>query len=228
MRRVKIAPSILAADQADLKGEILKVQEAGADMIHVDVADGHFAPNISMGPDTVRSIRKVTRLPLDVHLMITDPVKFAGPFVSAGSDVVTVHAESVDEKQVVQLSGLMRQSGRKFGIALKPATPLPHWFKGRLQDIDLLLVLSVNPGFPGQAFMPEVLPKLEKAVEIADSMDLEVEVDGGVDSENTPAIVKAGATVLVAGASIFRRGDVKSALQTIKRAAEKSLEEVSA
>ncbi len=228
MRRIKIAPSILAADQADLKSEILKVQEAGADMIHVDVADGHFAPNISMGPDTVRSIRKVTKLPLDVHLMITDPAKFAEPFLSAGSDVVTVHAESVDEKQVLNLSELVREKGRKFGIALKPPTPIPHWFKNHLQDIDLLLVLSVNPGFPGQAFMPEVLPKVEGALEIADSIDLEVEVDGGVDRENAPAIVKAGATVLVAGASIFRRGEVRSALQSIKRAAEKSLHEVSA
>ncbi len=227
MRRAKIAPSILAADQADLKSEILKVQEAGADMIHVDVADGHFAPNISMGPDTVRSIRKVTRLPLDVHLMITDPVKFAEPFLAAGSDVVTVHAESVDEKQVAGLSELLREKGRKFGIALKPATPLPHWFKDHLQNIDLLLVLSVNPGFPGQAFMPEVLPKVERAVEIVGSMDLEIEVDGGVDRENASDIVEAGATVLVAGASIFRRGDVKSALQAIRRAADKSLQEVS-
>ncbi len=228
MRRVKIAPSILAADQADLKGEILKVQEAGADMIHVDVADGHFAPNISMGPDTVQSIRKVTRLPLDVHLMITDPVKFAEPFLAAGSDVVTVHAESIDEKQVVNLSELVREKGRKFGSALKPATPLPHWFKAHLQDIDVLLLLSVNPGFPGQVFMPEVLLKVERAVEIADDMEIDVEVDGGVNSENAPSIVKAGATVLVAGASIFRKEDVKSALQNIKRAAEKSLHEVSA
>ncbi len=228
MRRVRIAPSILAADQADLKGEILKVQGAGADMIHVDVADGHFAPNISMGPDTVRSIRRVTKLPIDVHLMITDPVKFAEPFLAAGSDVVTVHAEAVDEKQVLGLSELIREKGRKFGIALKPATPLPYWFENHLPDIDLLLVLSVNPGFPGQAFMPEVLPKVERAVGIAGSADFDVEVDGGVDGENAPAIVKAGATVLVAGASIFRRGDVKSALQTIKRTAEKSLQEVSA
>jgi len=228
MNRVKIAPSILAADHADLKGEILKAQEAGADMIHVDVADGHFAPNISMGPDTVRSIRKVTKLPLDIHLMISDPEKFAEPFLTAGSDIVTVHTEVVNERQVARLSEVVREQGRKFGIALKPATPIPTWFRNQLNDIDLLLVLSVNPGFPGQAFMPEVLPKVKSAVKMADSADFEVEVDGGVDQENVPTIIKAGATVLVAGASIFRKGDVKSALKQMRAVAERSLQELSA
>ena len=228
MRRVKIAPSILAADHADLKGEIHKVEDAGADMIHVDVADGHFAPNISMGPDTVKAIRKVTRLPLDVHLMISDPLTFAEPFLAAGSDIVTAHAEALPENQVSFLSEVVREGGRKFGIALKPATPIPHWFKQHLEEIDLLLVLSVNPGFPGQAFMPDALPKVRKAVELADSADLEVEVDGGVDQENAATIVKAGATVLVAGASIFRRGDVKSALQAMRLVVDRSIQEVSA
>ncbi len=228
MNRVKIAPSILAADHADLKGEILKAQEAGADMIHVDVADGHFAPNISMGPDTVRSIRKVTKLPLDIHLMISDPEKFAEPFLTAGSDIITVHAEVVNEKQVARLSELVRERGRKFGIALKPATPIPTWFRNQLNDIDLLLALSVNPGFPGQAFMPEVLPKVKNAVKMVDSADLEIEVDGGVDQENASSIVKAGATVLVAGASIFRKSDVKSALKQMRAVADRSLQEVSA
>ena len=228
MNRVKIAPSILAADHADLKGEILRVQEAGADMIHVDVADGHFAPNISMGPDTVRSIRKVTKLPLDVHLMISEAEKFAEPFLNAGSDIITVHAEVVNEKQVARLSEFVRERGRKFGIALKPATPIPTWFRNQLNNIDLLLVLSVNPGFPGQAFMPEVLPKVKSAVKMADSADFEVEVDGGVDQENASTIVKAGATVLVAGASIFRKSDVKSALKQMRAVADRSLQEVSA
>lgn len=228
MNRVKIAPSILAADHADLKGEILRVQEAGADMIHVDVADGHFAPNISMGPDTVRSIRKVTKLPLDVHLMISDPEKFAEPFLTAGGDIITVHAEVVNEKQVARLSEFVRERGRKFGIALNPATPIPTWFRNQLNDIDLLLALSVNPGFPGQAFMPEVLPKVKNAVKMVDSADLEIEVDGGVDQENASSIVKAGATVLVAGASIFRKSDVKSALREMRAVADRSLQEVSA
>lgn len=228
MNRVKIAPSILAADHSDLRGEILKVQDAGADMIHVDVADGHFAPNITMGPDTVRSIRKVTTLPLDVHLMISDPEKFAEPFLSSGSDILTVHAEVVDDRQATRLSKLVREGGRRFGIAIKPSTPLPRWVEDRLLDIDLLLVLAVNPGFPGQAFMPEVLPKVKNAAQMAERGDLEVEVDGGVEHGNVATIVKAGATVLVAGASIFRKGDVKSALQGMRAVADKSLQEVSA
>lgn len=197
-------------------------------MIHVDVADGHFAPNISMGPDTVRSIRKVTKLPLDVHLMISDPEKFAEPFLTAGGDIITVHAEVVNEKQVARLSEFVRERGRKFGIALKPVTPIPTWFRNQLTDIDLLLALSVNPGFPGQAFMPEVLPKVKNAVKMVDSADLEIEVDGGVDQENASSIVKAGATVLVAGASIFRKSDVKSALREMRAVADRSLQEVSA
>ena len=220
MSRVKIAPSILAADQADLRGEILKVQEAGADMIHVDVADGHFAPNISMGPDTVRSIRRVTKLPLDVHLMISDPGKFAELFLAAGSDIVTVHVETVDRKQVEMLSRLIKGQGRKFGIALKPSTAIPDWFEEELDKVDLLLLLSVNPGFPGQAFMPEVLPKVEAAAKMGSSAGLEVEVDGGVDQQNAPEIVRAGTTVLVAGASIFRRPDAGIALRDIRTVAE--------
>ena len=228
MNRIKIAPSILAADHADLKGEILKVQEAGADMIHVDVADGHFAPNISMGADTVQALRKVTELPLDVHLMISDPEKFTESFLVAGSDILTVHAEAIDRKRVMKLSEIVRKRGRKFGVALKPATPMPEWFEDHQNNIDLLLILSVNPGFPGQAFMPEVLPKVRAAARMADSSQFEVEVDGGVDQSNASTIVRAGATVLVAGASIFRKADIKSALKEMRRVVDRSLQEVSA
>lgn len=226
MSRVKIAPSILAADQADLKSEIAKVEQAGADMIHVDVADGHFAPNISMGPDTVRSIRLVTNLPLDTHLMISEPEKFVEPFLKAGSDIITVHGEVVAPEQFTRLSKLIRSKGKKVGLALKPSTPLPDWFKPRLNDVDLLLVLSVNPGFPGQRFMPEVLPKVQTAAKLATNHTFEIEVDGGVDQENASRIVKAGATTLVAGASIFRRDDVKSALNSLRTAANQTLQEV--
>ncbi len=221
MNRVKIAPSILAADHADLKGEIRKVEEAGADMIHIDVADGHFAPNISMGPDTVRSVRKVTHLPLDVHLMISEPEKFVDAFLTAGSDILTVHAEVVSSQQVSKLSGLFREKGRKLGIAVKPSSPIPSWFKPQLGSVDLFLVLSVNPGFPGQRFMPEVLTKVQGMAKYARQNGLEIEVDGGVDRENAPTIVSAGATTLVAGASIFRRNDVKSALLELRAATER-------
>jgi ribulose-phosphate 3-epimerase len=221
MNRVKIAPSILAADHADLKGEIRKVEEAGADMIHIDVADGHFAPNISMGPETVRSVRKVTRLPLDVHLMISEPENFVDAFLAAGSDILTVHAEVVNAQRVSQLSGLFREKRRELGIAIKPSSPIPSWFKPQLDSINLFLVLAVNPGFPGQRFMPEVLAKVQSIAKYARDNGLEIEVDGGVDKENAPTIVSAGATTLVAGASIFRRNDVKSALLEIRAATER-------
>ena len=226
--KVKIAPSILAADQADLKNEVAKVEVAGADMIHVDVSDGHFAPNISMGPDTVKSLRHVTRLPLDVHLMIEEPEKFLARFLDAGSDVVTVHAEVVDENRLRDFSRTVHSAGKKLGLALKPSTTLPSWFQARLENIDLLLILSVNPGFAGQQFMPSVLPKLAESIKLVGDRQLEFEVDGGVDQRNAAQIVKVGATVLVAGASIFRKGDVKSALQEIRIVTNRTIREVPA
>jgi ribulose-phosphate 3-epimerase len=228
MKRVKIAPSILAADHADLKGEISRVEEAGADMIHVDVADGHFAPNISLGPDTVRAIRKVTKLPLDTHLMITNPEKFYEPFLSAGSDIITVHAEAASRSFLNKLSKEVHQKDKKLGLALKPSTPVPSWLGKNDNSFDVILALSVNPGFPGQSFMPSVLPKVRKIAKLAESGDLDVEVDGGVDQENASVIVQAGATVLVAGASIFRKGDVKSALENMRAVIQRTRREVPA
>ncbi len=228
MKGVKIAPSILAADHADLKGEIARVEEAGADMIHVDVADGHFAPNISLGPDTVRAIRKVTKLPLDVHLMITNPEKFYEPFLSAGSDIITVHAEATSRSFLNKLSKEVHQKDKKVGLALKPSTSIPSWLGKETNHFDVILVLSVNPGFPGQAFMPSVMPKVRKIAKLADSGELDVEVDGGVDEENASGIVEAGATVLVVGASIFRKGDVKSALQNLRTVIQRTRREVPA
>ncbi len=226
--KVKIAPSILAADQTDLKNEVAKVEMAGADMIHVDVSDGHFAPNISLGPDTVKSLRQVTTLPLDVHLMIEEPEKFLDRFIDAGGDIVTVHAEVVDENRLLDFSRTAHSAGKKLGLALKPSTPLPSWFQARLDDIDLVLILSVNPGFAGQQFMPSVLPKLAESVELIGDRELEIEVDGGVDQKNAAQIVKAGATVLVAGASIFRKGDVKTAIQQIRDVSDRTIREVPA
>ena len=228
MKGVKIAPSILAADHADLKGEISRVEEAGADMIHVDVADGHFAPNISLGPDTVRAIRKVTKLPLDIHLMITNPEKFYDPFLSAGSDIITVHAEATSRSFLNKLSKEVHQKDKKLGLALKPSTPIPSWLRKDDNLFDVILALSVNPGFPGQAFMPSVMPKVRKIAKLVESGDLDVEVDGGVDQENASVIVEAGATVLVAGASIFRKGDVKSALENMRAVIQRTRREVPA
>ena len=228
MSGVKIAPSILAADQADLKGEIRRAEDAGADMIHVDVTDGHFAPNISLGPDTVNAIRRVTRLPLDIHLMITNPEKFYEPFLSAGSDIITVHAEAASRSLLHKLSKEIRQKDKKVGLALKPATSIPSWLRTETNPFDVVLILSVNPGFPGQSFMQSVLPKVRKVAKLADSTGLDVEVDGGVDQENASTIVEAGATVLVAGASIFRKGDVKSALQNMRAVTQRTRREVPA
>ncbi len=219
MSGVKIAPSILAADQADLKGEIGRVEEAGADMIHVDVTDG---------PDTVNAIRRVTRLPLDIHLMITNPEKFYEPFLSAGSDIITVHAEAASRSLLHKLSKEIRQKDKKVGLALKPATSIPSWLRTETNPFDVVLILSVNPGFPGQSFMQSVLPKVRKVAKLADSTGLDVEVDGGVDQENASTIVEAGATVLVAGASIFRKGDVKSALQNMRAVTQRTRREVPA
>ncbi len=226
--RVKIAPSILAADQSDLKTEVARAEEAGADMIHVDVTDGHFAPNISLGPDTVRALRRVTSLPLDVHLMIEEPSKFIGPFLEAGSDILTVHAEVVDEPNLAVLARTVHSKGKMLGLALKPSTPIPSWFQSQAENLNLVLILSVNPGFAGQQFMPSVLPKVQKAVQLSGSRNLEVEVDGGVDLKNAAQIVNAGATTLVAGASIFRRGDVRMALKEMRAVAEGKVREVSA
>src|SRR5437016_8412776 len=167
MSGVKIAPSILAVDHADLKGEIRRVEDAGADMIHVDVTDGHFAPNISLGPDTVNAIRKVTRLPLDIHLMITNPEKFYEPFLSAGSDIITVHAEAASRSLLYKLSKEIHQKDKKMGLALKPATSIPSWLRMETNPFDVVLILSVNPGFPGQAFMPSVLPNVSKVATLA-------------------------------------------------------------
>src|SRR5215472_7605321 len=226
MKQVKIAPSILAADHADLKGEIARVEAAGADMIHVDVSDGHFAPNISLGPDTVRAIRKVTRLPLDVHLMITNPEKFYEAFLNAGGDIIIVHAEAASRSFLNKLSKELHSKDKRLGLAVKPTTPIPSWLKRESNPFDVILLLSVNPGFPGQSFIPSVLPKVGKVATLIDSAGIDVEVDGGVDQENASRIVDAGATVLVAGASIFRKGDVKSALQTMRTNAGRQKSEV--
>ncbi|HZD12197.1 MAG TPA: ribulose-phosphate 3-epimerase, partial [Candidatus Binatus sp.] len=220
---VKIAPSILAADQANLAAEVKRVEGAGADMIHVDVTDGHFAPNISMGPDTVRSLRRITTLPLDVHLMIEEPGMFLESFLEVGSDIVTVHAEVVDEKKILEFAKTVHSEGKRIGLALKPATPIPSWFKSQSRDLDLLLILCVNPGFAGQKFMTHVLPKLHDAITFAGRGNgLEIEVDGGVDQTNAGLIAKSGASILVAGASIFQRNDVENALRELRHQAEKA------
>ena len=198
----QIAPSILSADFSRLGEEIKAVEKAGADLIHVDVMDGHYVPNITIGPGVVASLRKTTGLPFDVHLMIEEPDRYIDAFAEAGSDIVTVHAEAVIHlhRTVHYIKG----RGIKAGVSLNPSTPL-SCIEEILPDIDLLLIMTVNPGFGGQTFIPGTLPKIRKAREQVRSLGLAtaIEVDGGVTPDNIGSLAEAGADIFVAGAAIF-------------------------
>jgi ribulose-phosphate 3-epimerase len=198
----QIAPSILSADFSRLGEEIKAVEKAGADLIHVDVMDGHYVPNITIGPGVVSSLRKTTGLPFDVHLMIEDPDRYIDAFVDAGSNIITVHAEAVIHlhRTVHYIKG----KGVKVGVSLNPSTPLAC-VEEILPDIDLLLIMTVNPGFGGQKFISGMLPKIRKARELAQTRGLKmaIEVDGGVTAENIGTLAEAGADIFVAGAAIF-------------------------
>ena len=209
----KIAPSILSADFSRLGDEILAVEDAGVDLIHVDVMDGHFVPNITIGPPVVASIKKTARVPLDVHLMIDDPDKYIQSFADAGSDIITVHAEAT--VHLHRTVHLIRKLGAKAGVALNPATPLAD-IEQVIGDIDLLLIMTVNPGFGGQKFIESMLPKIRKARDMIDgaSPDVLLEVDGGITLQNIGAAEKAGVDIFVAGSSIFLSEDYK---QTIRK-----------
>jgi len=198
----QIAPSILSADFSRLGEEIKAVEKAGADLIHVDVMDGHYVPNITIGPGVVASLRKTTKLPFDVHLMIEAPDRYIDAFVDAGSNIVTVHAEAVTHlHRTVQY---IKAKGARAGVSLNPSTPLAC-IEEILPDIDLLLIMTVNPGFGGQKFIPGTLPKIRKARELAQARGLKmaIEVDGGVTVENIGTLSDAGADIFVAGAAVF-------------------------
>ena len=209
----QIAPSILSADFSRLGDEIKAVERAGADLIHVDVMDGHYVPNITIGPGVVAALRKTTKLPFDVHLMIEDPDRYIDAFVDAGSNILTVHTEAVIHlhRTVHYIKG----KGVKAGVSLNPSTPLGS-IEEILPDIDLLLIMTVNPGFGGQKFISSMLPKIRKAKEIIQEkrLGLSIEVDGGVTPENIGALAQEGADIFVAGASIFGS---PSYIETIKK-----------
>ncbi len=215
---IKLAPSILSADFACLGEQIAEVARAGADYIHVDVMDGHFVPNITIGAPVVASIRPVTSLPLDVHLMIEHPERYISDFINAGADIITVHVEASSH-----LNGtirLIKELGAKAGVSLNPPTPLSA-VDEFIHHVDLVLIMSVNPGFGGQSFIPETLPRIANMRKIIDSRKpgVELEVDGGINADNAPDIVEAGATVLVAGNSIFKsREGISRALQKLREA----------
>ncbi|MBW2649151.1 MAG: ribulose-phosphate 3-epimerase [Deltaproteobacteria bacterium] len=208
----KIAPSILSADFSRLGEEILAVEDAGVDLIHVDVMDGHFVPNITIGPPVVASIKKTARIPLDVHLMIEAPDRYIRSFADAGSDIITVHAEATSHLH--RAIHLIRETGAKAGVALNPATPLAG-IEQIIGDIDLLLIMTVNPGFGGQKFIESMLPKIRAARDMIDraSPDVLLEVDGGITLQNIEVVKEAGVDVFVAGSSIFLSEDYG---QTIK------------
>ncbi|MFH1487743.1 MAG: ribulose-phosphate 3-epimerase [Pseudomonadota bacterium] len=211
----KIAPSILSADFTRLGQEIRDVAEAGADYIHIDVMDGHFVPNITIGPMIVEAAKRVTDLPLDVHLMISNPDLYIEDFAKAGADIITVHAEAATHlhRAVQQI----RSTGVKPSVALNPATPL-EVLEYVLGDLDMVLLMTVNPGFGGQAFIPEVLPKIERLKKTVDQrgLTLEIEVDGGIGPKNIHLVSSAGADVFVAGSAIFGSSDYGETIRTMK------------
>ena len=211
----KIAPSILSADFTKLGEEVRRVEEAGADYIHIDVMDGHFVPNITVGPTIVKAVRAATELPLDVHLMISNPDDFIGDFVRAGADMITVHAEAVYHlhRSVQQI----KREGARPAVSLNPASPLPI-IEYILQDLNMVLLMTVNPGFGGQEFIPEVLPKIRRLREILEERGLavDIEVDGGIGPETIGRVSEAGANVFVAGSAIFHSDDYAQTIRTMR------------
>ncbi len=213
---VKIAPSILAADFARLAEEVALVEKAGADMIHVDVMDGHFVPNLTVGPPILEALRAVTKLPLDVHLMITNPDAFLKDFVNAGADFLTVHVETCPHLHRTIQS--IQELGVKPGVTLNPATPVEHTIE-ILSEVDLVLIMSVNPGFGGQAFIPSSLQKIQKTRTLLEQVGSRalLEVDGGVKVSNAKKIIDAGADILVAGSAVFGSNNYEESIRGLRQ-----------
>ncbi|MGI9114130.1 MAG: ribulose-phosphate 3-epimerase [Chthoniobacterales bacterium] len=212
-----IAPSILAADFSHLAEEIRRVEEAGADWIHCDIMDGHFVDNISFGPAVVKTVRQLTTLPLDVHLMIEHPDHYIPRFIEAGANSVTVHVESESKHEVSQTLRQIRELGCRTGLTLNPATPL-ELLEPFLHQLDLLLIMTVHPGFGGQSFRIDQLEKARRAHEwkVANNSSLDIEVDGGITPETAKPCIEAGANVLVAGTSIFKSADYAKTISDLR------------
>ena len=222
MNGIRIAPSILAWDLGDLEKAVEISVRGGADQIHLDVIDGHFAPNITFGAGTVKALRPRTELKFDTHLMIENPQAYVEKFLDAGSDIITFHAEVLNGASFDELQRVVRGRGREVGLAVKPKTEVPRWALDRLDKISSLVVMTVNPGFSGQTLDPTVLPKVKKAREYIEEKGLgtDIEVDGGVEPDNVHEVVMRGGNVLVAGAGVYGKKDPVGAIAALRERAE--------
>ncbi len=217
MKKIQISPSILSADFSQLGDEIKKLEQGGADLIHVDVMDGHFVPNLTIGPPVIKNLRKYTKLPFDVHLMISPVHKYIENYAEAGADIITIHPEATENLK--DSINLIKKLGKKVGVSLNPKTEIKV-LTSEIENIDLVLVMSVNPGFGGQKFMPEVLKKIRELKKIKDQnlYQFNIEVDGGINFDNSKIVLEAGADILVSGTTIFKEnnGDIKGNIKKLK------------
>ena len=217
MKKIQISPSILSADFSQLGNEIKRLEEGGADMIHVDVMDGHFVPNLTIGPPVIKALRNYTKLPFDVHLMIKPVHKYIKNYAEAGADIITIHPEATDDLN--NSIKHIKELGKKVGVSLNPETKTGI-IKGLLREIDLILIMSVHPGFGGQKFIPKVLDKIKelKIIKNKKNLNFDIEVDGGINFDNSKLVIEAGANILVSGTTIFKnnQGNIKKNIDTLR------------
>jgi ribulose-phosphate 3-epimerase len=217
MKKIQISPSILSADFSQLGNEIKRLEEGGADLIHVDVMDGHFVPNLTIGPPVIKALKKNCSIKFDVHLMISPVHKYIDAYADAGADIITIHPEATDDLSASIKK--IKDLGKKVGVSLNPETKVSI-IKDHLEQIDLVLIMSVNPGFGGQKFMPEVLDKIKelKNIQKEQNIDFDIEIDGGINFENSKIAIEAGANILVSGTTIFKsnNGDIKKNIDLLK------------
>ncbi len=217
MKKIKVSPSILSADFSQLGNEIKRLEEGGADMIHVDVMDGHFVPNLTIGPPIIKALRRHTKLPFDIHLMISPVHKYIKDYAEAGADIITIHPEATEDLK--KSIDYIKKLNKKVGVSLNPKTKI-NTVKEFLSEIDLILIMSVNPGFGGQKFMPEVLVKIKELKKMRDkqNLDFDIEIDGGINFDNNKLAIDAGANILVSGTTVFKNndGNIKKNIDLLK------------